>query len=99
VADDPDPDLAIKVEISPPPPDRQGICAALGAAEVGVFDGGQLTIRRRNEAIRYSVIERRGFLPIRAVDVGLWLLDENLSDLDAREQGIRVWDAGLRAGE
>ena len=46
IADYPNPDLAIEVDISPPAVDRAGIYAALGVTEVWRFDGQDVVIER-----------------------------------------------------
>ena len=44
VADYPDPDLAVEVDISAPKADREGIYAAMNVAELWVFDGKTLVM-------------------------------------------------------
>ncbi len=90
VANYPNPDLAIEVDISPPQADRLGIYATLGVAEVWIFDGEHVTIRRLTGEGRYAQVERSGFLPIHAEDVGPWLLQESLSDYDAWRKRVRA---------
>ncbi|MFO0891201.1 MAG: Uma2 family endonuclease [Isosphaeraceae bacterium] len=96
VADFPNPDLAIEVDISPPQADRLGIYASLGVAEIWVFDGEKVTIRRLTGEGRYTTDERSAFLPIRAAEIGPWLLEENLLDLDAWRRRVRAWAGNLR---
>ena len=91
VRDYPNPDLAIEVDISPPEADRAGIYAAMRVAEFWVFDGQILTIQRLDENGRYQVVERSGFLPVRADQVPRWLLDEDLSDYEAWTRRVREW--------
>ena len=57
VADYPNPDLAIEVDMSPSLVDRPGIYAFLGVAEVWRFDGQTLTIERLDPGVHYLPIE------------------------------------------
>ena len=70
VADYPNPDLAIEVDISPPEIDRAGIYAALMVSEVWRFDGQQVHIDRLNAEGKYEAVEASGFLPVTAEDIG-----------------------------
>jgi Uma2 family endonuclease len=93
----PNPDLAVEVDISPPEADRLSIYAAMRVAEVWCFDGVTLTIRRLDDSGHYQVVDRSGFLPIRADQVPRWLLDEDLSDYRAWTRRVRSWaDKELR---
>jgi Uma2 family endonuclease len=65
VADYPNPDLAVEVDISPPQADRMAIYAALAVAEVWTFDGQELTIHRLTVEGGYQPVEQRGSLPVR----------------------------------
>ena len=53
------------------------IYAALGVAELWIFDGQTLTIERLDEKGRYQAVERSGFLPVRADQVPRWLTAED----------------------
>jgi Uma2 family endonuclease len=90
IADYPNPDLAIEVDISPPQVDRAGIYAALGVAEVWRFDGDQLVIERLTPQGTYTAAPTSGFLPVRAEYVRRWVMDE-----DARDES--AWARRLRA--
>lgn len=91
VADYPNPDLAIEVDISAPEADRAAIYAAMGVAEVWSFDGQTLTIERLDENSRYHTVERSGFLRVRADQVPRWLTAEDLSDYEAWVRRVRAW--------
>ena len=69
VADYPNPDLAIEVDISPSLVDRPGIYAFLGVAEVWRFDGQTLTIQRLDPGGRYLPIETSAWLSIKNSEV------------------------------
>jgi len=91
VADYPNPDLAIEVDISAPEADRAAIYAAMGVAEVWRFDGQTLTIERQEEQGRYQPVEQSGFLRVRADQVPHWLTAEDISDYDAWTRRVRAW--------
>ena len=97
VADYPNPDLAIEVDISVPEADRAGIYSAMGVAEFWRFDGRTLCIERLDQSGRYQAAEASGFLPLRADQVPRWLIDEDLSDYEAWTRRVRAWaDKDLR---
>jgi Uma2 family endonuclease len=83
IADIPNPDLAIEVDISPPQVDRAGIYAALGVTEVWRFVDNVLVIERLTPRGIYAPVETSGFLPVTAEDVRRWVLDEDSSDESA----------------
>jgi len=93
IADYPNPDLAIEVDISPPKIDRPGIHAALRIAEVWRFEGEgeQVVIERLGEDGSYYPVEASGFLPIRAEEVRRWVVDEDSRDESAWARGLRAW--------
>jgi Uma2 family endonuclease len=77
IADYPNPDLAIEVDLSPPQIDRAGIYAALRVAEVWRFDGELVVIERLSPDGKYVPVEASGFLPIRTEEVQRWIVEEN----------------------
>ena len=91
VADYPNPDLAIEVDISRPQADRQGIYAALRVAELWLHNGESLRILRLGEDGRYHPAEASAFLHVRPEEVDRWLQDEGRRDLDAWARRIRAW--------
>src|SRR5207237_3040543 len=76
IADYPNPDLAIEVDISPPQVDRVGIYTALRVAEVWRFDGETLVIERLTPEGTYAAVEASGFLPVRAEEIRRWIVEE-----------------------
>ncbi len=82
VADYPDPDLDIEVDVSPSKIDRPGIYAALSLAEVWRYDGKHrgIVIERLTVDGIYQPAEESGFLPIRAEEVSRWVLGEDSRD-------------------
>jgi Uma2 family endonuclease len=91
VADYPNPDLAMEIDISRPEADRRAIYAAVGVAELWIFDGEDLTIERLGADKRYHAVEASGFLPVQAREVEHWLLNEDHKDQGAWKQRIRAW--------
>jgi Uma2 family endonuclease len=91
LADYPNPDLAIEVDISPPQVDRAGIYAALRVAEVWRFVRNRVVIERLTEEGKYVAVKASGFLPIRAEDVTRWVVAENSRDDES------AWAQRLRA--
>ncbi len=93
VAQYPNPDLAHEVDISPSKIDRQGIYAALGVAEVWWFDGErrQIVIERLADDGAYHHVEKSAFLPVRADDVGRWVLSEDARDGSLWGRRLREW--------
>jgi Uma2 family endonuclease len=91
VAAYPNPDLAIEIDISVPKADRASIYAALGVAELWIFDGETLTIKRLDEQGRYQPVEQSGFLRVRADQVPRWLTAEDLSDYGTWTRRVREW--------
>jgi Uma2 family endonuclease len=99
IADYPNPDLAIEVDISRPQVDRPGIYAALKVTEVWTFDGEQVVIERLTAEGKYAVVEKSGFLPVRAEDVRRWLVDGYSLGESTWAQRLRAEIRGKRQGE
>ena len=93
VADYPNPDLGIEVDISPSRIDRAGIYATLKIGELWRFDGEseQVIIERLREDGLYYPVEASGLLPIRAEEVRRWIIDEDSSDQSAWARRLRAW--------
>jgi len=91
VADYPNPELAIEVDISPPQLDRAGIYAALQIAEVWRFDGESLAIMKLKPDGQYTGVESSQFLPIRADEILRWVVHEKSADISAWERRLRAW--------
>jgi Uma2 family endonuclease len=91
VADYPNPDMAIEIDISASLVDRPGIYAALRVSEVWRFDGELLLIERLGADGRYSPVEASGWLPIRADEVVRWLTEEDSADESAWARRLRNW--------
>ena len=91
VADYPNPDLAIEVDISRPEVDRPAIYAALRVLELWRFQDEGLTIGRLNDQGSYDAVEESRFLPIRKEEIARWVLIEDTSDLRAWKRRLREW--------
>jgi len=91
VADYPNPELAIEVDISPPELDRAAIYAALQVAEVWRFDGESLAILNLQPDGQYTSVESSQFLPMRADEILRWLVAEDSADVSAWERRLRAW--------
>lgn len=93
IADYPNPDLAVEVDITPPKVDRPGIYAALKVAELWRFDGDleQVFIERLQEVGTYRAIETSQFLPIRAEEIRRWVVEEDSSDESSWARRLRAW--------
>jgi Uma2 family endonuclease len=93
VADYPNPDLAIEVDLSPSKIDLPAIYAALRVAEVWRFDGENksIFIDRLGEDGAYHTVEASKFLLVRSEEVRRWMLDEDRSAGSAWARRLRVW--------
>jgi Uma2 family endonuclease len=93
VAEYPDPDLAIEVDITPSKIDRPAIYAALRVVEVWRFDAEhhQIIIERLSEDGIYQGADESQFLPVRSVEVGRWVLGEDIRDGSAWARRLRAW--------
>ena len=90
IADYPNPDLALEVDLSPPQVDRAGIYAALGVTEVWRFDGEHVVIDRLMPDGKYVSVDTSGFLPIRAEDIRHWMVEEHHGDESAWVMRLRA---------
>ena len=93
VAEYPNPDLTIEVDLSPTKIDRPAIYAALRVAEVWRFDseGDRIVIERLSEDGTYHVADESQFLPVRCDEVGRWVLEEDIRDGSAWARRLRAW--------
>ncbi len=89
IDDYPGPDLAIEVDISRPQIDRAGIYAALRVPEVWRLDGDRLFIERLTPEGTYVIVESSGFLPINAVEIRRWIVEEDTTDESAWARRLR----------
>ena len=93
IAEYPNPDLGIEVDMSPPKIDRPGIYAALKVAEIWRFDGEQqqLFIERLADDGTYRAVDRSSFLPVHAAEIRRWVVEEDSDDECAWARRPRAW--------
>jgi Uma2 family endonuclease len=91
IADYPNPDLAIEVDISPSRINRPGIYAALRVTEIWRFDGEHVVIERLTKQGTYRPVASSRFLPVRAEEIRRWLVDEDSSDHSSWARRLRAW--------
>jgi Uma2 family endonuclease len=91
VADYPNPDLAIEIDITASEVDRPAIYAALRVEEIWRFDGESVVIEHLGPESAYIAVESSRFLPIRTEEVARWILEEDSSDKLAWERRLREW--------
>jgi hypothetical protein len=94
VADYPNPDMVIEVDLSPSQVDRPGIYAVLKITEIWRFDGTVLIVERLTPEGAYLAVERSGFLPVDSQDIQRWLLDEDVTDELVWSKKLRAWIRG-----
>jgi Uma2 family endonuclease len=91
LADYPNPDLAVEIDISAPEVDREDIYKKLKVGEIWYCDGEDVTIERLGEDGNYAVAEQSRFLPIKAVEIRRWLLEEDSNDQVAWTERLQAW--------
>jgi Uma2 family endonuclease len=99
IADYPNPDMAIEVDISPPQVDRAGIYAVLLVTEIWRFDGHDFVIERLTPEGTYAAVETSLFLRVRAEDVRRWVMDEDASDQLAWARRLRAELKGMKLSD
>jgi Uma2 family endonuclease len=87
----PNPDMAIEIDLSTPEVDRPGIYAALKVTELWRFDGDDFIIENLQPDGTYQPVEMSRFLPVRAEEIGRWVIEEDFSDELDWEQRLRAW--------
>jgi hypothetical protein len=96
IADYPNPDLAIEIDLSDPKVDRPDIDAKLEIAEIWRFDGQSVVIEHLRDDGSYTPAETSRFLPLRPADTLRWLVDEDSDDELAWERRLDAWAKTLR---
>jgi Uma2 family endonuclease len=91
IADYPNPDMAVEVDISPPAVDREAIYKKLQVAELWYFDGKEVTIEQLGEDGNYSVADQSRFLPVKPAEIRRWLVEEDALDRTAWLLRLRAW--------
>ena len=95
IADYPNPDMAIEVDLSPPQVDRESIYKGLRVAEIWYFDGSEVTIEQLGEDGNYSIANKSQFLPVTPAEIRRWLVEEDSSELTAWCLRLRAWLARI----
>jgi Uma2 family endonuclease len=90
VADYPNPDLAVEVDLSPSKIDRPGIYRALQVPEVWRLDAGTVSIEQLGADGNYVAAESSRFLHVRADEVTRWVFKEK--SLTRRQWKKRLQD-------
>ena len=93
VADYPNPDLAIEVDLSPSKIDRPGIYAALRVPEIWRFRDDAVSIEQLTSG-EYLAAAASRFLHVRAEDVTRWLLVEKSRPRVDWTRRLREWVRG-----
>ena len=96
IADYPNPDLAVEIDLSEPKVDRPAIYAMLEIAEIWRFDGQSVVIEQLRGDGAYVPAETSRFLPLRPEDILRWLIDEDSGDEMAWERRLDKWAKSLR---
>jgi Uma2 family endonuclease len=91
LADIPNPDLAVEVDISPSKIDRPGIYHSLQVAEVWRFRDGTIAIDQIDAAGTYVTAESSKFLYVRPDEVTRWVVREDASDRVAWRERLAEW--------
>src|SRR5262249_24200978 len=91
IADYPNPDMAVEVDISRPAVDREDIYKKLHVAEIWYFDGEELTIEQLGEDGNYSLAEQSLFLPVKPAEIRRWLVEEDSLDRTAWGLRLQAW--------
>ena len=96
IADYPNPDLAVEIDLSRSEIDRPAIYAALRVPEIWRFDGESVVIEHLGPDGKYFPVESSQFLPVTAADILRWLVQEDSSDELEYERRLAEWARGLR---
>jgi Uma2 family endonuclease len=96
IADYPNPDLAVEIDLSDPKIDREDIYAKLQVTEIWRFDGETLRIEQLQDDGTYKPAEKSLFLPVTPAHVLQWLTAEDYGDELAWERRLDAWAKTLR---
>ena len=91
VADYPNPDLVIEVDISPSRIDRPGIYSALQVFEVWRFENEKVSIEKFGADGTYATVESSQFLHVRGAEIDQWLSDGKTEDRRQWRQRLQEW--------
>jgi Uma2 family endonuclease len=91
IAEYPNPDLAIEIDLSPPEVDRPGIYAALRVPEIWRFNGEVAEIAQLGRDGKYTPTASSRFLLIRPEEIVRWVVEEDTEDLAEWRARLREW--------
>jgi hypothetical protein len=91
VADYPNPDLAIEIDLSGPKVDRPEIYAKLKIAEIWRFDGQAVVIEQLQDDGSYVAAAMSRFSPLTPDDILRWLVQEDSGDELDWERRLDAW--------
>jgi Uma2 family endonuclease len=91
VADYPNPDLAVEIDISPPKIDRPGIYSALAVSEVWRIQDEAVSIEQLGPDGAYAAATASRFLHVRPDEVTRWLADGLAADRRDWVRRLREW--------
>jgi Uma2 family endonuclease len=98
IADYPNPDLAIEIDISPSTVDRPAIYARLRVGEVWRCEHDDVVIEQLGPDGKYTAALRSRWLPVSADDIRRWLVEEDSSEMLDWKQRLAEWATRLAAG-
>jgi Uma2 family endonuclease len=91
VADYPNPDLAIEIDISESKIDRPGIYAALQVPEIWRFEDETVWIEQLQGDGTYVSVDSSRFLQVRREEVVRWVIEEDSSNKSDWARRLREW--------
>jgi Uma2 family endonuclease len=91
VADYPNPDLAVEIDLSPSKIDRPGIYHALQVSEVWRFSAGTVSIEQLGVDGSYIAAESSRFLHVRPDEVTRWVVEEKSGNRTQWKKRLREW--------
>jgi Uma2 family endonuclease len=91
VADFPNPDLTVEVDLSPSKIDRPEIYRALQISEVWRFRAGAVSIEQLGADGKYVAAESSRFLYVRADEITRWVTMENSAKRIPWKKRLRAW--------
>ncbi len=91
VADYPNPDLAVEVDLSPSKIDRPAIYRALQVAEIWRFHAGTVLIEQLDVDGNYVAAESSRFLHVRPDEVTRWVVNEKFGNRRQWKKRLQEW--------
>lgn len=91
IADYPNPDLAVEIDISAPLVDREAIYQSRKVGEIWSFDGDRVKVSQFAEDGTYAAATTSRFLPIKDVEIQRWIVEEDWGDQPDWCRRLRAW--------